>query len=482
MKSEQELKNVIATRQKRLMLKLLMYLQNPDKILSSKGIDVYRDMLNDAHVYSCVQSRFAGILKLKWDINRGDADTPVTRFVRDILNSFNMRKIIREMLDAPLFGYKPMEILYQYRYSDGKIIPVDIIGKPSEWFVFDENNQCRFVTAYDSNGVKLPAKKFLVVQHNASYDNPYGESLLTKCYYPVMFKKGGMEFWVTFTEKYGMPFLIALLGETASDKEMEDTQDALDEAKQDSSLVLRVNKDEASINLMEAAKTSSADVYERLLHFNNAEISKAILSQTLTTEQGDTGSYAMSQTHLQVRDDVVDSDKNLVEFYFNQLISWICEINFGPDTKPPVFELYSEKEVDINLAQRDQAIQQGNPNFKYRKIYYVRNYGIKEDEFDIVEPETPPTPPGAFAEDDATAEAHQTAVDSINAVGINDFSKLSSSFVQPVLDLINQDLGYDELQDKVVNLFPEMSTDDIEELIAKSILIANGAGMLSEVK
>ena len=44
----------------------------------------------------------------------------------------------------------------------------------------------------------------------------------------------------------------------------------------------------------------------------NSEISKAVLGQTLTTEIGSTGSYAAANTHMAVRQDIIDADKNLL--------------------------------------------------------------------------------------------------------------------------------------------------------------------------
>ena len=46
-----------------------------------------------------------------------------------------------------------------------------------------------------------------------------------------------------------------------------------------------------------------------------------------------------------IRQDIIDSDKKLVEQTINQLIQWIYEINFS-NAEIPVFELYQEEDVD----------------------------------------------------------------------------------------------------------------------------------------
>ena len=109
-------------------------------------------------------------------------------------------------------------------------------------------------------------------------------------------------------------------------------------------------------------------------------ISKAILGQTLTTEIGSTGSYAASNTHMQVRQDIVDSDKKLVEGVINQLIQWIYEINFT-NAEVPVFELYEPEDVDLTLAQRDKILS--DTGVKFTKEYFIKNYGLEDEDFDI---------------------------------------------------------------------------------------------------
>ena len=118
-------------------------------------------------------------------------------------------------------------------------------------------------------------------------------------------------------------------------------------------------------------------------------ISKAILGQTLTTEIGSTGSYAASNTHMQVRQDIVDSDKKLVEGVINQLIQWFYEINFA-NAEVPVFELYEPEDVDLTLAQRDKILS--DTGVKLTKEYFIKNYGLEDEDFDIREDIIPPSP------------------------------------------------------------------------------------------
>lgn len=353
---------VIASRSNSLNDMFNGILPNPDLVLSrqGKGIEIYNELLYDPHVMSCVQSRKTAILSLEWDIyqnskNRNKPDIEVNNLIRNIFSKLDLNNIVCEMLDAVLFGYKPFEIIW--KEENGYIIPENVVGKPPQWFFFDNSNLLKFRQKDNPSGIYLPNKKFFVVKHLANYDNPYGTALLARCFWPVTFKKGGMKLWSIYTQKYGMPFLHGKIALGKGQEEAFELFNVLEKLQQDG---IAVTEEEVNIDILESAKGSSADIYKNLLHFCNAEISKAILSQTLTTEQGDTGSYAMSQTHLQVRKDVVDSDKQLVEYWLNKLIEWIIDFNFESVSEMPKFVMYEEQDVDMTLAQRDQALASTN--------------------------------------------------------------------------------------------------------------------------
>jgi phage gp29-like protein len=144
---------------------------------------------------------------------------------------------------------------------------------------------------------------------------------------------------------------------------------------------IAVIPDDSSVDFLESGtRSASADIYEKLLTFSNMEISKAILGQTLTTEMQSVGSYAAAQVHLEVREEIVDADKRLVENTLNTLIRWIYEINFS-DSGFPMFSMYEEEDVDKTLAERDKILV--DSGVKFTRQYWLRTY--KFDEEDIEE-------------------------------------------------------------------------------------------------
>ena len=281
-----KLSDEIATRKRSInFYSLGSYLPDPDIVLRKQGKDVkiYRELFCDPHVFACIQSRKAGVLSLEWEINRGLDKAKDAELVEDLLKKLDIHKLINDILDATLFGFQPIEIMW------GKVgnyvLPLELKAKPSEWFCFDEENLLKFRTKEHYWGEELPPKKFLCPQNNPSYDNPYGERVLSRVFWPVTFKKGGLKFWVVFTEKYGIPHLIGKHPRGATKEETDKLADLLEEMIQDAIAVI---PDDSSVEIQEANKSSSAEIFEKLIDKMNSEISKAILGQTLTTESGAT--------------------------------------------------------------------------------------------------------------------------------------------------------------------------------------------------
>ena len=136
-------------------------------------------------------------------------------------------------------------------------------------------------------------------------------------------------------------------------------------------------------------------------------------------------------------------------------------------TEMPKFVMYEEQDVDMTLAQRDQALASTN-QIKFTKEYFKRNYGFKDDEIEITSAMQPISP---FSENGS--EIQKSLYD------ISQFDELTQAVLKPVLDMIEHGISYNEIQDRIVEMFPDLETNELEDFLAKGILIATGSGFLS---
>lgn len=467
---KKHLSEEIATRKRSLNYYSLAmsYLPDPDIVLKKQGKDmkVYKELLCDSHVFACVQSRKAGVLSLEWEINRGLDKDETAEKVIETIKKLDIYKLINDILDATLFGFQPIEIIWGR--VDNLVLPIELKAKPSEWFCFDDENQLKFRTKEHYFGEELPPKKFLCPQANPSYENPYGERTLSRVFWPVTFKKGGLKFWVIFTEKYGIPHLIGKHPRGASEEETDRLAGLLEQMVQDAIAVI---PDDSSVEIQEANKSSSAEIFEKLMDKMNAEISKAILGQTLTTEVGSTGSYAASNTHFAVRQDIIDADKKMVEKTINQLIQWIYEINFS-NKDVPVFEMFEVEDIDLGLAQRDKILSE--TGVKFTKDYFIKNYGLEEEDFDIREDIIPATPQFSQFKEEPEPEGQVQVDDLFKFLSETELDKQSQAMLSPLLALFESCDNFEDARELLTD--SNLQTKQLQQSIQKAMFLCELQG------
>ncbi|MDD3149927.1 MAG: DUF935 family protein [Candidatus Gastranaerophilales bacterium] len=464
-------------------------LPNPDIVLRKKGksLSIYRELAFDTQVSSGIEQRKAGVTCMNWKLDRENCSDKDYKLILEFLENLNLVDILKGILEAPFYGYQPMEIMWA---KDGNnVIPVDLVAKPPEWFYFN----CDGILCYKKRGaikgIELHEEdmKFLLPRNNPTYANPYGDALLSRLFWSVVIKKGGMKFWSVFSEKYGMPFLIAKYNKGQSQKEIDSLADMLDNMVQDAIAVI---PNDSSVEIKDSSsKASSITVFDKLISRCDGNISKTILGQTLTTEAGASGSYALGNVHSGIRQDIILSDKRLCEKMMNKLIHMTMIVNVG-DVPCPKFTLYKEKGIDKDLAERDKTISEilEKDGRALSDNYLVRTYNYQPGDITKIKPQTNDSGKTDFVQ---FPNEHRTEFKSVKLPTSDELENLSESLkdselqsqmenvLKPVLKLFEETKDAQEALDKLAETYPEMETKELEELLTKIIFISEVWGRLN---
>lgn len=432
-----------------------MLLPNPDPILRARGqhIRVYRDLRSDAQVGGCVRRRKSAVKALEWGIDRRNSPSRVAKSIEALLRDLPMEQIIGQACDAVLYGYQPMEVMWQARGA--MWVPADVVGKPPEWFGFDDENRLRFKTRDDQTlGELLPERKFLVPRQDATYDNPYGFADLSMCFWPKTFEKGGKKFWLSFAEKFGSVFPVGKLPRTATKTQQDEMLDALDKLIADGVAVV---PDDGSVDLLEAAgKGASADLYERLLMYCRSEVSIALTGTNQTMEAN--SNRASATAGLEVADDLRDGDAEIVCSAINQLIRWMVGSNWA-SAEAPVFEMWDQESRDKLRAERDKALKDAGA--KFTQAYFKRAYGYEEGDLqaDTVTP-TPPAVPVSFA-DPAPAVGDPTPATRMARQLGGDIAPAWQARIEKISQIVDQAESLEALDRALLTAFADLPTDEL---------------------
>jgi phage gp29-like protein len=466
-------------------------LPNPDPVLRAMGkqIPVYRNLLVDPLVMGARRRRAGAVLAMERGFDLEQSKRTPARVLKALEAAFaelDVQRIVRDLIDGAFFGYRVSEVMWGNK--GGLVLPLDLIGKPSEWFGFEhEDVRLKFRPRMATQGVDVPDRKFVVVGKMRSWENPYGEADLAACFWPVTFKRGGFKFWMTFTEKYGMPWAVGKQPRQSGEKEANNLADKLAQMVRDAVAVI---PDDSSVEFLTPSGSFNSDMYENLLMFCSREISIALLGNNQSVEMQ--SNKASAQAAHEVEKELRDDDAEMVAAGLNQLTRYICEVNW-PGVVPPVYCFYEQEEVDDVLASRDQKLKQAGLNFT--KAYWMRAYDLEDGD---VGPDTPPgaTQPGAGtgapgAQVDAASFAERTGANTPAAITPPDQAAIDAAIEQlpaeaiqaamkkmltPALDAIAAAQSPDEVRQALLDAWPQMDATDLEELMGRAYFVADLVG------
>jgi len=349
----------------------LKTLQNPDVLFGKSGVnvEVFEEMLQDAHVYAKLEQLKDRVLSMQWDVvskSSGLEADKVRDFVKAQLSSLGVKQLMQDMLMAVEYGFSVVEVVWN-QVGD-KWFPAQALGRRPDRFVFTESGGLAVREGMKS----LPLDeelKFILHRHNRKNENPYGTPVLSKCYWPWMFKKSGFRYWLTVAEKYGVPTVLALFDSI-------DDVDAKGRAKELAENLYNIQNDAAvalsnvdSVQVLEARGTSKD--FSELIQICNNEISKAITGEILTGDTGGSGSYALAKQHLETLQ--VKSSKlakSVAETISATIVKWIVDLNFGNG-------LYPEFIVDVSVeAEWDVIKDAENLGYDIDRAEVAKRFGI----------------------------------------------------------------------------------------------------------
>lgn len=465
-------------------------LENPDPVLrteaAGKGLKLYDEVDRDAHAGSVLQQRILAVVGKEWEVIPArsvrklgrPSSTPqekvIADFVSEVLENCNFDQARQELLRGILYGYYATEVMWQVLGGDVRVRK--LIGKHPRRFIFTPERQLRLLTRQNMiEGEMVPDRKFIVFTYGDS-DNPYGRGLGQKLWWPVWFKKNGVKFWLVFLEKFGMPTVKGKYPPGTLPEQQKALMDAIEAIQSDTGVKI---PDSMDIEFLEASRAGTV-THEQLCDYMDRQISKAVLGQTLTTEIKGEGSYAASQTHNDVRQEIIEADADLLDSVFNEaLIRWIVDYNFPGVTVYPKIKTYAGAKPDLKAQSEIDKTLVVDIGLPVGRAYFYETYGIPEpvegEEMVSVPPKMPnsPYPGGRFAEKTPSGDATAIVVD---RTAQRAMKTTDAVYMTPLKRLVNEAMSLDDLRNRVLDLWGEMPPDELGVIMAQGMMLAEMAG------
>lgn len=463
---------------------------------ASKGLRIYDEIERDCHAFSVLQKRKLALISRPVIVEAASnalRDRKARDGVDAFLKSINFDQICLDLLDATLKGFAAAEIMW--RVGNGIIDVATIAPKDQRRFVFDKDSMPRLITRSDiSQGIALPERKFIIHRYGAKDGNPYGLGLGTRLFWPVFFKRQGIQFWLTFADKFGSPTAVGKYPNGASKPDQDKLLEALSALANDAGVII---PEGMMIEFVEASRSGSVDTYEKLCRYMDEEISKATLGETLSTSMSaGGGSYAASKTHNEVRLELTKADADLLSDTLNAtLIKWFCEFNYPGALPPKVARDFSEPEDLLARANTDKTICE--MGFKPTLKYIRETYGEGWEEVTANPPavgdpllqsglQPPPLEKGravvGFASNASFSETTLPNAQQLIAAGADqlaqEYETILGDRLESLLALLEETQDLALFRDRLAELIADSSMDNALELIKNSRISADLLGKL----
>lgn len=458
----------------------LPLLQPQDRVLLDRAggnYEIYEEIARDDQVKATFEQRRLAVVSCEWDVEPGDSSRKAKKaaeFLREQLDHIGWDKITAGMLWGVLYGFAVGELVFA---SDGQTIGIDTIKvRKQRRFGFGPDMDLKLRTSHKPFGEPVPPNKFWAYAAGADNDDePYGLGLGHYLYWPCWFKRNAVKFWLIFLEKFGQPTSKGTYPAGTTQEERTRLLQALQAIATDSAVTV---PEGMQIELIEAARSGTPD-YTALYDRMDLAISKVVVGQTMTTDDGSSRSQA--EVHMDVRQDLVKADADLICESFNRgPVRWLTYWNFGEGVPcPRVWRDVSEPEDLEARSRRDKNLR--DIGFRPTLKEVQETYGGEWEEVAEPAPDLSETPNDRSASGEPEAEfaegdARDLADDQADRLE-SDVGAAGDRLIEPIRRLVESAATLEEIRDGLDKLYPDIDETVLAGLLREALAAAILGGM-----
>ena len=336
---------------------------NVDSPNRQRLYDIYRDVDADLHLSGCIDQRRGFVMSRSFKLVDKDGDEDV-----DALHYFDQawfKRLLELCLESLWWGHSLIELGGLVQDGDGCICYDGVRLIPRKHVIPEYHRCVQNVGDGWTSGIDYHESPFSDWLIEAGRPDDLGKFL--KAAQQTIPKKNALAFWDAFAEIFGMPMRVAKTT-TRDPKEWRRLEQMIQEAGSNLGMVTGM---ETEVQFVESGKGDAFNVYDKRVDRANSELSKLSIGQTMTIEDG--SSLSQSQTHLQVFENLVESDRDMLrDIVNNQLIPRMVRHGF------PLRGLRFEwnDAVDYSPEQQIQYETMVADRFEVDPSYFADKYNM----------------------------------------------------------------------------------------------------------
>ncbi|MFN3985728.1 MAG: DUF935 domain-containing protein [Rhodocyclaceae bacterium] len=477
---------------------------------------LFDDMYDrDPHLRCEYDKRAGAPLTLGWSIeppaNATRAEKKAAAMVEALLRDTvdDLEDVILAMMDGPGHGFSAVELEWQ-RW--GREWLPQFHPRPQTWFRTDMLRRELRLNDGTADGAEPLSMGWILHMHRKVKTGYLGRAgLFRACLWPFLYKSYAIGDFAEFLETYGLPIILGKYMAGATGDEKASLLRAVSALGHDARAIM---PDGMSIELMKVQGGGEGSHHLNMVGWADAAQSKAILGQVLSSEAKATGmGSGVADLHREVRRDILEADaRQLAGTLTRDLVYPLVVLNGGgveSYRRCPrwVFDLGEADDIGLYAEALPKLVGVG---FKIPRVWAHGKLRVpepdgQEDVLEIPRPEFVSAP--AFRDqgdrkpvnnDQAATRARwrRAAVAALSAArpaGMADIDPADqiaprlARETQPEVDAWlkvveqllddNPELSPSEVQARLLELFGDLPTDDLVELMTQGFILAELVGM-----
>lgn len=403
-------------------------IENPKRL---ELYNIYDDAMLDLHLKGAIRNRKLKVMGTPFKIVNKDGleNTDLTRLLK---NSW-FRKFMSLSMDSLFYGHSLIQFGDIIREGELRFKSVSLV--PRRHVCPEFGVLLKEPADEPKKGISYTKPPY--TNWSIGVGDPFDIGELNAVAKETISKKYVLQFWGQFAEIFGIPIRVAKTG--SRDKKDQDKIEAMLEDM--GSAPWGLFPEGTSLEIIETTRGDAYKVYDVRVQRANSEMSKAILGQTMTMDDGSSRSQA--QVHEHVADDIAEYDSTqMLDINNDQLIPFLNIHGFGfGDNKfawDDTYEFSPSEMKDIeNMLLNNYDI---DPQY-FTKKYGIAITGKKQTQTQDLAPEKKKTTLIANPPEIILCCEHEFDNGLITLAGSNDeINKATDSLIRHVWD--NRDFEY----------------------------------------
>lgn len=405
------------------------------------------------------------------DVKQADA-------IRDILRTDAFSSLVDDLMDAVAKGFSVCEIMWDK--SESLWWPAEFHWRDPRWFVFHRDTDQIYlrngVAAIDPPGEPLAPFKFIVHYPKIRNGLKIASGIARLVAVSFMCKSYVLKDWMTFIENYGHPLRLGRYSPAASQADIDTLRRAVLGLGIDAAAVL---PDSMRIDFEQPPNTTGGDkLFQGMGDWLDRQVSKAVLGQTMTTDDG--SSLAQAKVHEEVRQDILVSDtKKLCATLNRYLVKPFIDLNYGPRKRGKYPRIYFPFNTEIDITAFAGALAQLVPlGLRVEQSVVCDRLGIPDAKEGAVllQPQAPIPPTVKTALNAQSAAIASDLADEILDDSLAEWEAVIPDTVDPIRQALESSSSYAEFAEKLLALADTIEPMKLTQALATATWKARAAG------